>query len=120
MGYLDNQFDGFRRENSIKVIEDLSSETRFPPKETVNECLEKVLFPSLKTLKKKGLFLVYMVKCLLHSYTRRRKCEDRDDFRNKRLEMPGELLFHYIKLQNHNSVILKEQLKSVMLIIYPA
>ncbi|KAL5720416.1 DNA-directed RNA polymerase [Ranunculus cassubicifolius] len=69
MGYADSQFEGFRRGESLETIEKMVSGTKFPPKETISECLEKCLFPSLKSLKHKASFVMYMVKCLLQAYT---------------------------------------------------
>ena len=37
-------------------------------------------------------FLGYTVKCFLEAFTGRRKCNNKDDFRNKRLDLAGELL----------------------------
>ncbi|KAL5731648.1 DNA-directed RNA polymerase [Ranunculus cassubicifolius] len=116
MGYADSQFEGFRRGKSLEEIEKMVSETKFPPKETVSECLEKYLFPSLKSLKQKALFVVYMVKCLLQACTGKRKVENKDDFRNKRLELAGELLER--ELRNHIKHLEKRMVKSMQRDLY--
>lgn len=89
----------FREETAaLNHLDRLRKETRFPPEESVEECLGKYLFPSLKGLKQKARFLGYMVKCLLQAFTGHRKCDNRDDFRNKRLELAGELLEREMKV----------------------
>ncbi|OMO57303.1 hypothetical protein COLO4_35449 [Corchorus olitorius] len=72
--------------------------TSFPPEEDMEECLRLYLFPSLHNSKQKVRFLGYMVKCLLEAYTGRRKCGNRDDFRNKRFELASELLERELKV----------------------
>lgn len=58
----------------------------------MDDCLSLFLFPGLKSLKQKARFLGYMVRCLFSAYAGKRKCENRDNFRNKRIELAGELL----------------------------
>nr|KJB07693.1 hypothetical protein B456_001G037900 [Gossypium raimondii] len=89
----------FREESAaLNHLDRLRKETRFPPEESVEECLGKYLFPSLKGFKQKARFLGYMVKSLLQAFTGHRKCDNRDDFRNKRLELAGELLEREMKV----------------------
>ncbi|KAB2020009.1 hypothetical protein ERO13_D07G036000v2 [Gossypium hirsutum] len=89
----------FREESAaLNHLDRLCKETRFPPEESVEECLGKYLFPSLKGFKQKARFLGYMVKSLLQAFTGHRKCDNRDDFRNKRLELAGELLEREMKV----------------------
>ncbi|KAK4490960.1 hypothetical protein RD792_001681 [Penstemon davidsonii] len=89
----DKKCEGFRKgENATKHIEELMKGCRFPPSESVAECIKKYLFPSLKSSNQKTQFLAYMIKCLLEAYRGHRKVDNRDDFRNKRLELAGELL----------------------------
>ncbi|KAL5981002.1 hypothetical protein ACLOJK_028922 [Asimina triloba] len=86
-------FEAFCKEG--KALEHISRRlmtSKSPPQESVEECIRNYLFPSLSGHKQKALFLAYMVKCLLLSYSGRRKCENKDDFRNKRLDLAGELL----------------------------
>lgn len=83
----------FRRQgNAISFVDKLVKSCKFPPGESIQECISKYLFPNFSGVKQKARFLGYMVKCLLQAYTGRRKCDNRDDFRNKRLELAGELL----------------------------
>lgn len=77
---------------ALNCMDELIKSTKFPPTESIKEIIDKYLFPNLNGPKQKAVFLGYMVKCLFLSYTGRRKCENRDDFRNKRLELAGELL----------------------------
>lgn len=78
--------------NAISFVDKLVKSCKFPPAESIQECFSNYLFPNFSTLKQKAHFLGYMVKCLLQAYTGRRKCDSRDDFRNKRLELASELL----------------------------
>ncbi|CAA2987376.1 DNA-directed RNA polymerases IV and V subunit 2-like [Olea europaea subsp. europaea] len=89
----DKQCEGFRKgDKAIRHVEKLVKSCQFPPKESMEECITNYLFPNLKSFQQKARFLAYMVKCLLEGYTGRRKADNRDDFRNKRLELAGELL----------------------------
>ena len=78
--------------NAISFIDKIVKSCKFPPEESIQECFNKYVFPNFSGLKQKAHFLGYMVKCLLQAYTGRRKCDNRDDFRNKRLELASELL----------------------------
>ncbi|KAM3397289.1 DNA-directed RNA polymerases IV and V subunit 2 [Capsicum galapagoense] len=85
--------EDFRKGKKALVhVDRLIKNCKFPPQESVGDCIKEYLFPNLSGLKQKARFLGYMVKCLLHSYIGRRKVDNRDDFRNKRLDLAGELL----------------------------
>ncbi|ANM64216.1 DNA-directed RNA polymerase IV and V subunit 2 [Arabidopsis thaliana] len=84
--------------NALTYVEHQIKSTKFPPAESVDDCLRLYLFPCLQGLKKKARFLGYMVKCLLSAYAGKRKCENRDSFRNKRIELAGELLEREIRV----------------------
>lgn len=89
----DKNCEGFRRDGrALKLVDKLIKDCKFPPTESTEECIGNYLFPSLTSFKQKARFLGYMVKNLLLAYTGRRKCDNRDDFRNKRLDLAGELL----------------------------
>lgn len=89
----DKKFDGFRKAgNAIEYIKKLMQGCKFPPTETVDELINTYLFPNLRSRRQKASFLAYMVKCLLEAYRGRRKVDNRDDLRNKRVELAGELL----------------------------
>ncbi|XP_009145936.1 DNA-directed RNA polymerases IV and V subunit 2 [Brassica rapa] len=89
----DSVCEDFRHgRNALAYVEQQIKGTKFPPGESVDECLSLYLFPGLKSLKQKARFLGYMVKCLFSAYAGKRKCENRDNFRNKRIELAGELL----------------------------
>ncbi|RDX65488.1 DNA-directed RNA polymerase D subunit 2b, partial [Mucuna pruriens] len=64
----------------------------------LNEWLEMYVFLGISGLKRKARFLVYRGKGLLLATTSRRRCDSRDDFRNKRLELANELLEHELKV----------------------
>ncbi|KAG9454745.1 hypothetical protein H6P81_007649 [Aristolochia fimbriata] len=88
----DDKFVGFRKgKNALEYLAELKKNLKYPPQESIEACIENHLFPQLAT-QQKALFLGYMVKCLLLSVFGRRKCDNRDDYRNKRLELAGELL----------------------------
>lgn len=91
----DEKYQDFRKGgNSFKQLEKLIRGSAYPPgtDETIEDCINKFLFPSLNSFRKKAIFLGYMVKCLLQAYIGQRMYDNRDDFRNKRLDMAGELL----------------------------
>ncbi|CAM8901080.1 unnamed protein product [Rhodiola kirilowii] len=91
----DEKYADFRKEgNSFKHLEKLIRGSAYPPgpDESIEDCVNQFLFSSLSSFKKKATFLGYMVKCLLQAYIGQRKCDNRDDFRNKRLDLAGELL----------------------------
>ncbi|KAJ1704557.1 hypothetical protein LUZ63_004336 [Rhynchospora breviuscula] len=60
--------------------------------ESFDEYVDKYLFKGIKGKREKALFLGYMVKCLLLGFSGKRKCDSKDDFRNKRLDCAGELI----------------------------
>ncbi|XP_010537597.1 PREDICTED: DNA-directed RNA polymerases IV and V subunit 2-like [Tarenaya hassleriana] len=85
--------EGFRHGiNAITYVGNQIKNTKFPPGESPDECISLYMFPGLKGVKQKARFLGYMVKCLLLAYCGKRKCENRDSFRNKRVDLAGELL----------------------------
>ena len=89
----DDVCDGFRKQKkAMGDVDKRLKSTQFPPRESAEECLNMYLFPNLKGLKQKARFMGYMVKCLLQAFSGRRKCNNKDDFRNKRLDLAGELL----------------------------
>ncbi|EPS73521.1 hypothetical protein M569_01229, partial [Genlisea aurea] len=96
----DSKYEGFRKNGSaIKHLKDLMQEGKYPPTESVEEYFQIHLFPHLKSSVQKACFLAYMVKCLLECYKGRRKVDNRDDLRNKRLELAGELLERELRIQ---------------------
>ncbi|CAI9273427.1 unnamed protein product [Lactuca saligna] len=90
----DQKSKDFRKEG--KALSNLSYALKqkwtYAPKGTFKNCIEDLLFPNLHGFNRKARFLGYMVKCLLEAYTGRRKVDDRDSFRSKRVELAGELL----------------------------
>ncbi|XP_059638452.1 DNA-directed RNA polymerases IV and V subunit 2-like isoform X2 [Cornus florida] len=89
----DQECQDFRKTGkALHYIAKRIKDCQFPPEGTVEEFISNYLFPNLSGSGRKARFLGYMVKCLLQAYTGRRKVDNRDDFRNKRLELAGELL----------------------------
>ncbi|XP_020593256.1 DNA-directed RNA polymerases IV and V subunit 2-like isoform X1 [Phalaenopsis equestris] len=89
----DGMCEGFRRGGKARdFVNKLIKDAKFPPTESFDEYINKFLFPGITGLRQKALFLGYMIKCLLLSYMGKRKCDNKDDFRNKRLELAGKLL----------------------------
>lgn len=72
--------------------------SKFPKTENAEEVLNAHLFPLIGGHKQKAMFLGYMVNCLLSSYFGRRQVENKDDYRNKRLELASELLGHELEI----------------------
>lgn len=90
---------GFRRgKAALNFVEKCVKNTKFPPGEAIEECINMYLFPSLQSSKQKARLLGYMVKCLLQAYNGQRKSDNRDDFRNKRFDLAGELLERELKV----------------------
>lgn len=93
-----HEFEDLRMgREALKFVGEKVKETTFPPTESIDECISLYLFPSLDGPRKKAHFLGYMVKCLLEAYTGHRKSDNRDNFRNKRFELAGELLERELK-----------------------
>nr|CAD1830400.1 unnamed protein product [Ananas comosus var. bracteatus] len=89
----DEQFEGFRKEDKAReYINEQIKNAKFPPSESFDEYVSKYLFPGVSGHRQKALSLGYMVKCLLLAFSGKRKCDNKDDFRNKRLDLAGELL----------------------------
>ncbi|KAL4556666.1 hypothetical protein LXL04_034820 [Taraxacum kok-saghyz] len=108
----------FRKgKNSLNLIEKLVKNSRFPPKESVTECIENYLFPNIIGFKRKARYLGYMVKCLLEGYSGKRKVDNKDDFRNKRLELAGELLERELRIHLRHAE--KRMVKSMQRDLYP-
>ena len=73
----------------------------------VNNLLNNDLLPhitsndnkmNIKTLKKKAIFISYMVQKLLLTHFKYRNFDDRDSYINKRIETPGILLGNLFKM----------------------
>ncbi|XP_031475777.1 DNA-directed RNA polymerases IV and V subunit 2-like [Nymphaea colorata] len=100
----DEKCEDFRRSGrAMDYINGLIRKSKFPPSESMDECIDLYLFPALQSRRMKALFLGYMVKCLLLSYFGQRKIDNKDDFRNKRLELAGELLERELLLHVRNA-----------------
>ncbi|KAL8251734.1 hypothetical protein R6Q59_035427 [Mikania micrantha] len=114
----DQACDGFRKgQNALNYVEKLFEKSKFPPKESVKECIENYLFPNISGFGRKARYLGYMVKCLLEGYSGQRKVDNKDDFRNKRLELAGELLERELKI--HLKHAEKRMVKSLQRDLYP-
>lgn len=91
--------EGFRQEGkALEYIDKAIKGTKFPPSEAVNECISKYLFSTIKGLKEKACFLGYMINALLLAHSGKRKCDNKDDIRNKRFELAGELLARELRM----------------------
>nr|AJA90767.1 DNA-directed RNA polymerase IV second largest subunit [Ephedra trifurca] len=89
----ESELTDFRsREDVLKYIDDKLKNAKYPSPLSVEEVLDAHLFPLIKGQREKAMLLGYMVNCLLSSYLGRRQVENKDDYRNKRLELAGELL----------------------------
>ncbi|KAH9330046.1 hypothetical protein KI387_002154, partial [Taxus chinensis] len=88
----------FRRKDKVwDYINDQLKKCKFPKNQDAEEALKAYLFPYIVGYKQKAMFLGYMVNCLLSSYFGRRSVENKDDYKNKRLELAGELLGHELQ-----------------------
>ncbi|KAH9330032.1 hypothetical protein KI387_002140, partial [Taxus chinensis] len=83
----------FRRKNKVRdYLNNRLKKCKFQKAEDTEEAIREYLFPYILGYKQKAMFLGYMVNCLLSSYFGRRHVENKDDYKNKRLELAGELL----------------------------
>ncbi|KAF4348957.1 hypothetical protein CsatB_008552 [Cannabis sativa] len=113
----DKACDGFRKSQAaLTHVDKQLKKTLFPPKESIEECLSMYMFPNLRSTQQKARFLGYMVKCLLQAATGRRKLNNKDDFRNKRLDLAGELLER--ELRAHVSHARKRMAKALQRDLY--
>ncbi|KAK1432101.1 hypothetical protein QVD17_08992 [Tagetes erecta] len=116
--HADQKCNEFRKDgNALSYVKKLMDKSTFPPKESVEECLANYLFPNIIGFKRKARYLGYMVKCLLEGYSGRRKVDNKDDFRNKRLELAGELLERELTI--HLKHAEKRMVKSIQRDLYP-
>ncbi|KAM0039516.1 putative DNA-directed RNA polymerase [Helianthus debilis subsp. tardiflorus] len=114
----DETCDGFRKgRNALEFVDKLLKKSSFPPKESVEECIENYLFPNIIGFSRKARYLGYMVKCLLEGYVGQRKVDNKDDFRNKRLELAGELIERELNIHLRHAV--KRMVKSLQRDLYP-
>ncbi|XP_057957575.1 DNA-directed RNA polymerases IV and V subunit 2 [Malania oleifera] len=101
----DKKCEDFRKGGrASNFLDKLLKSCKFPPAESAEECVSKYLFSTLTGSKQKARFLGYMIKCLLLAYSGRRKCDNRDDFRNKRLDLAGELLERELRVHVRNAL----------------
>ncbi|CAM0911137.1 unnamed protein product [Alopecurus aequalis] len=87
------QCEGFRRGGRARqYVDEFIRKTKFPPEQSFDGYVGKYLFPGVSNNRCKALFLGYMMKCLLMTYSGQRKCDNKDGFRNKRLDLACQLL----------------------------
>ncbi|XP_047073529.1 DNA-directed RNA polymerases IV and V subunit 2-like [Lolium rigidum] len=87
------QCKGFRGgDRARQLVDKFIRKTKFPPEDSFDGYVAKYLFPGVGDNRCKALFLGYMMKCLLMAYSGQRKCDNKDDFRNKRLDLACQLL----------------------------
>ncbi|KAL2633771.1 hypothetical protein R1flu_005250 [Riccia fluitans] len=66
------------------------------------ELLSTRLLPHIKDSRSKAYFLSYMARIVCFGFLGRERPTDRDDFKNKRLELSGEIMSHqFSKLMSH-------------------
>ncbi|XP_071709446.1 DNA-directed RNA polymerases IV and V subunit 2-like [Rutidosis leptorrhynchoides] len=90
----DQKSKDFRKQDKAFqcLVDTLDQRWPHTPKHVIKSRMEELLFPNLRGFNRKAMFLGYMVKCLLEAFTGRRKVDDRDSFRSKRLDLAGELI----------------------------
>ncbi|KAL8137357.1 hypothetical protein V2J09_003358 [Rumex salicifolius] len=112
----DEECDGFRHRGCAVNYMDKLMKARNYPSQPAEELIKTTLFPNLPGLKQKARFFGYMVKCLLQAISGRRKIENRDDFRNKRVHLASELLEH--ELYVHVKHAVRRMVKSMQRDMY--
>lgn len=93
--------------NKIRVIKKYSDKDRKlqyeEKKEHLNALLRNAFMPHIDSdkyadpLKAKGYFLGYMINKLIKCYLGKTLTDDRDSFTNKRIDLPGDLIFDLYK-----------------------
>jgi DNA-directed RNA polymerase II subunit RPB2 len=81
-------------------------------KEFTQNVLENDLFPHCLTEKQKIYFLGYMINKLLRTSFGWRKCDDRDSYMNKRIDLTGTLLNNLFR--NYFNKVVKDMTKQVI------
>lgn len=102
----DQKSKDFRKKgNAFNILADtLREKWTYTPKQAFKDCIEDTLFPKLRGFNRKARYLGYMVKCLLEAYRGRRKVDDRDSFRSKRVELASELLERELRVHLKHAV----------------
>ncbi|KAK1409557.1 hypothetical protein QVD17_36083 [Tagetes erecta] len=102
----DQKSKDFRKKgNAFNILADtLREKWTYAPKQAFKDCIEETLFPKLRGFNRKARYLGYMVKCLLEAYRGRRKVDDRDSFRSKRVELASELLEREIRVHLKHAI----------------
>lgn len=110
--------------NKIRVIKKYSDKDRKlqyeEKKEHLNALLRNAFMPHIDSdkyadpLKAKGYFLGYMINKLIKCYLGKIQPDDRDSFTNKRIDLPGDLIFdlykqYYKKLINDCNKFFKKR-----------
>lgn len=95
--------------NKIKILKSYTGNTEEEIKKQKKEHLEYLLLNSFlihieKNKRKKAYYLGYMINKLLKCYLGRTELDDRHSFLNKRIRLPGDLLFELFKL-NYKKMI---------------
>ena len=110
--------------NKVRVVKKYADKDRKlqydEKKEHLEALLRNAFIPHISSdhyndvLKIKAYFLGYMINKLLNCYLGRTEPDDRDSFVNKRIDMPGELIFdlfkqHYKKMLNDCNKFFKKR-----------
>lgn len=93
--------------NKVRVVKKYAERDRKlqydEKKEHLEALLRNAFLPHINSehyndvLKVKAMFLGYMINKLLNCYLGRTEPDDRDSFVNKRIDMPGDLIFDLVK-----------------------
>ena len=110
--------------NKVRVVKKYAEKDRKlqydEKKEHLEALLRNAFLPHISSdhyndvLKVKAYFLGYMINKLLNCYLGRTEPDDRDSFVNKRIDMPGDLIFdlfrqHYKKMLNDCNKFFKKR-----------
>lgn len=110
--------------NKVRVVKKYAEKDRKlqydEKKEHLEALLRNAFLPHINSdnydepLKVKAYFLGYMINKLLNCYLKRTEPDDRDSFVNKRIDMPGDLIFdlfkqHYKKMLNDCNKFFKKR-----------
>jgi intein/homing endonuclease len=121
---LDKEDAYYSLTNKVRVVKKYAEKDRKLQYEEKKEHLESLLrnafLPHINSdhyddvLKAKAYFLGYMINKLLNCFLGRTEPDDRDSFTNKRIDMPGDLIFdlfkqHYKKMLNDCNKFFKKR-----------
>ena len=82
----------WRKNKASNYLNEQLEKCKLSKVQDVDEAIKEYFFPNIVGYKQKAMFLGYMVNCLVSSYFGQRPIENKDESKNKRVKLVGELL----------------------------